>query len=77
MNATKHKQTISLPIDGFSRQRQVLQFFPASRETWRKLVLEGRAPQPIHISPRFTAYSNAELHKFFADPLSYRAEVAK
>jgi hypothetical protein len=38
-------------------------------------VIAGKAPQPIKLSERCTAYPNRELHKFFADPLNYRAEV--
>lgn len=64
----------TLPADGMSRWNQIVPFSPFSREKFRQLVIAGRAPQPIKFSERCTAYSNRELHKFFADPLNYRAE---
>jgi prophage regulatory protein len=65
----------TLPADGMSRWNQFSQFAPFSREKFRQLVIAGKAPQPIKFSERCTAYSNRELHKFFADPLNYRAEA--
>jgi hypothetical protein len=65
---------LNLPFDGMSRWNQIAPFSPFCREKFRQLVLAGKAPQPIRFSERCTAYSNRELHKFFADPLSYRAE---
>ncbi len=65
----------SLPADGMSRWNQILPFSPFSREKFRQLVIAGKAPQPVKFSERCTAYSNRELHKFFADPLNYSAEV--
>lgn len=67
----------NLPIDGLSRWSQIKPFSPFAKETFRKLVLAGKAPQPVRFSKRCTAYSNRELHRFFADPLNYRAEVTK
>ncbi|MFZ6726951.1 helix-turn-helix transcriptional regulator [Undibacterium sp. MH2W] len=67
----------TLPADGMSRWSQIAPFSPFSREKFRQLVKKGMAPQPVKFSERCTAYSNRELHKFFADPLNYRAEVSK
>lgn len=64
----------TLPIDGMSRWKQAAPFCPFSREKFRQLVIAGKAPQPVKFSERCTAYSNRELHKFFADPLNYSAE---
>lgn len=61
----------SLPLDGMSRWSQIAPFSPFSREKFRQLVNEGKAPQPVKFSERCTAYQNRELHKFFADPLNY------
>lgn len=66
---------ISLPVDGFSRWKEISKFVPFSREKFRQLVRAGKAPQPIFFSERCTAYPNRELHRFFADPLNYCAEV--
>ncbi|MDY7579442.1 transcriptional regulator [Herbaspirillum sp. RTI4] len=65
----------SLPSDGMSRWKQILPYSPFSREKFRQLVIAGKAPPPIKFSDRCTAYSNRELHRFFADPLNYRADV--
>jgi len=67
----------SLPLDGLSRWSAIEAYVPFSREKFRQLVKKGMAPQPVKFSERCTAYSNRELHKFFADPLNYRAEVSK
>lgn len=67
----------TLPADGMSRWNQIAPFSPMCREKFRQLVKAGKAPQPVRFSERCTAYSNRELHAFFADPLNYRAEVAK
>lgn len=78
MNKTK-EETFNLnnylPVDGLSRWRQFAQFSPFSREKFRQLVKAGKAPQPVRFSARCTAYSNKELHRFFADPLNYIAEI--
>ena len=67
----------SLPVDGMSRWSQIAPFSPFCREKFRLLVKAGKAPQPVKFSERCTAYSNRELHRFFADPLNYRAQCAK
>lgn len=71
--ATSSRKT--LPADGMSRWKQIAPFAPFSREKFRQLVLLGKAPQPIKLSERCTAYQNSELHRFFADPLNYSASV--
>jgi len=63
----------TLPVDGMSRWNQIAQFSPFSREKFRQLVNAGKAPPAVRLSQRCTAYSNRELHKFFADPLNYSA----
>lgn len=62
----------SLPITGKSRWSKVARFSPVSRETFRKLSLEGKAPQPERLGIRCTYYDNQELHKWLADPINYR-----
>ncbi|WP_423680344.1 helix-turn-helix transcriptional regulator [Undibacterium sp. WLHG33] len=70
-------QSKALPADGMSRWNQIAPFSPFCREKFRQLVKAGKAPQPVRFSERCTAYPNRELHKFFADPLNYRAKVSK
>jgi len=63
----------TLPADGMSRLSQLKKFLPFSRETFRKLSRDGKAPQPIRMGIRCTFYKNRDLHEFLADPLNYRA----
>lgn len=64
----------TLPAIGKSRFKNFAPFSPVSREKFRQLSLEGRAPQPERLGIRCTYYDNAELHKWLADPINYRAE---
>ncbi|MBX9915836.1 MAG: transcriptional regulator [Nitrosomonas sp.] len=63
----------TLPATGKSRFSQFKKFIPVSREKFRQLCKEGRAPQPERMGIRCTFYDNAELHRWLADPISYRA----
>ena len=63
----------TLPTVGMSRWEQLQYFVPISRESWRKLVNAGKAPTAVKLSARCTMYSNAEVHRWLADPLCYRA----
>ncbi|GJL73375.1 MAG: hypothetical protein NMNS01_25740 [Nitrosomonas sp.] len=62
----------TLPLTGKSRWKQFSRFCPVSKETFRKLSLERRAPQPERLGIRCTFYDNAELHRWLADPLNYK-----
>ena len=73
--STAQSERTTLPKDGMSRFKQFQTFLPVSRETWRKLVRDKRAPQPVRMGTRCNLYRNSDLHAFLADPLNYRAEV--
>lgn len=64
----------SLPTVGMSRWRTLQLFVPISRESWRKLVNAGKAPRPVKLSGRCSMWPNAEIHRWLADPVSYRQE---
>lgn len=66
-----------LPEIGWSRFSQFKQFLPFSKETFRKLVRDKRAPQPLRMGIRCTMYSNQELNRFIANPSSYEANENK
>ena len=66
---------IDLPKTGLSRFDAFAHFLPFSREKFRRMGLQKRAPVPIRLGSRITFYKNEELHKFFDDPLNYRADV--
>lgn len=63
-----------LPLTGKSRWSAIKKFSPVSRETFRKLSLEGKAPQPERMGIRCTYYDNAEMHKWLKDPVNYKRE---
>ncbi|AXF07293.1 transcriptional regulator [Paraburkholderia graminis] len=65
-----------LPSIGFSRWTQIAPFVPMGRETWRKLVRAGKAPQPTYFSKTCAAYRNEDVHRFLADPLNYKQDAA-
>ncbi|WP_232435979.1 transcriptional regulator [Burkholderia ubonensis] len=60
-----------LPTIGLSKWAQIAPFIPMCRESWRKLGLAGKAPQPIRMSRTHSCYSNAEVHRWLGDPLNY------
>ncbi len=62
-----------LPLDGMSRFSQLKKFLPVSREKWRQLVRDGKAPRPVKLGIRCTMWRNAELHEFLADPAGYKS----
>ena len=47
--STAQSERTTLPKDGMSRFKQFQTFLPVSRETWRKLVRDKRAPQPVRM----------------------------
>ena len=60
---------------GKSRWKDLEPFSPVSREKFRLLVKDGRAPQPLRLGVRCTFYSNAEFLRWLEDPANYSAEV--
>ncbi|RQU78508.1 AlpA family phage regulatory protein [Burkholderia cenocepacia] len=47
-----------------------------SRETVRQRELEGRFPRASRLTQRCTVWSNREIHRWMADPLTYRTADA-
>jgi hypothetical protein len=67
-------QPLTLPMIGMSRWTQIKIFIPFSKEKFRLLSLEKKAPQPKRMGIRCTFYSNQEIHRFLEDPLNYTTE---
>lgn len=65
----------TLPDIGMSRWGHLRHFIPISRESWRKLVIAGKAPAPVKLTERCTMYSNGEVHRWLADPINYQANA--
>lgn len=59
----------------FLRVSQVLMLIPIGRSTWWKWVAEGKAPQPVKLGPRTTAWKSEEISEFIAQ-LGERGRVA-
>lgn len=77
----KHNQGLptpaTLPAIGKSRFKNFAPYCPISREKFRQLSLQGRAPQPERLGIRCTYYDNAELHRWLKDPANYLASEGK
>jgi len=65
------QQEHTLPTIGMSRWSQIKYFVPFSKEKFRQLSLEKKAPQPIRLGIRCTFFRNEEIHRFLEDPLNY------
>ena len=48
------------------RLPQVLEIIPVSRSTWWKGCKEGRYPQPVHPSPRTSAWRKCDIDALVA-----------
>ena len=64
----------SLPTDGFIRQSQFLRYVPYSPATFWRRVAAGRAPQPVKLGDRITAFRVEEVRRYLADPLGFKAQ---
>jgi prophage regulatory protein len=71
---SKLPEPVTLPFTGKSRWSKIAKFSPVSRETFRKLSLQGNAPKPERMGIRCTYYDNAELHKWLSDPANYSVD---
>lgn len=71
---SKEAEALSiLPLSGKSRWRQFAPFCPVSREKFRQLYIDGKAPQPERLGLRCTFFDNRELHRWLEDPVNYQA----
>lgn len=61
---------------GYTRWSTLKKFVPLSHEAVRQREKAGRFPKRVQLgSARCVAWPNRELHRWFADPNSYRVEV--
>jgi len=64
-----------LPVDGFLRLRQVLQFVPVSRSVWYEGVRRGEYPQGVKLSASCVAWRAGDIRALL-ERLSARASQA-
>lgn len=72
---SNHQQTpqYQIPLTGKVRWNQIAAHMPISKETARKLSIEGKFPPRIRFSLRCTMYCAKELHKWLESPQTYTA----
>ncbi len=57
-------EPMTLPLDGFSRAKQLLPFLPIGESTLWAWVKQSKFPQPIKLSPTVTAWANKDVHEW-------------
>ena len=55
---------MSKPKFGYLRVNQILAIIPIGRSTWWKWVADGKAPKPIKLGPRTTAWKAEDISQF-------------
>lgn len=65
----------SLPATGFVRQAQLIpRIIPVSSATWWRWVKAGKAPRPIKLSERVTAWRAEDIRTFLESMAPATAE---
>ncbi|MRR50917.1 MAG: AlpA family phage regulatory protein [Rhodocyclaceae bacterium] len=59
-------QNLFIPDTGFVRLPAILRVFPVSRSTWWQWVKIGKAPMPVKLGPRTTAWTAESIRAFIA-----------
>lgn len=55
--------------------KEIAPFVGLGRETWRRRVAEGKAPQPIYLSSRCTRYRGSDVLNWIESPSTYQAHA--
>jgi predicted DNA-binding transcriptional regulator AlpA len=74
---TGQSSTPVLPLIGLFKWRDIAPFVGMSRESWRKLVVAGKAPAPIRLTSSCSLYKAQDVHAWLADPIGYSAVPAE
>jgi len=61
--------------EGLYRWKTLKDVVPVSRETWRKRVNNGTAPQPVRIGKRCISWRGIDVLRWLADPVGYTSSV--
>jgi predicted DNA-binding transcriptional regulator AlpA len=62
-----------LSDEGLLRLSSFMDQMPFGTSTWWQMVREKRAPQPIKVTSRITAWRVADIRRFLADPQGWEA----
>lgn len=77
--ATKGKNSVSAPAaeelqcEALYSWKEIARFVGIGRETWRRRVAEGKAPQPIYLGSRCTRYRGSDVLNWIESPSTYQA----
>lgn len=55
--------------------KEIAPFVGIGRESWRRRVAEGKAPQPIYLSSRCTRYRGSDVLNWIESPSAYQAHA--
>ncbi len=56
-----------LPHTGYLRLPQILRLIPIGRSTWWRWVAEGKAPKPVKLGPKTTAWTATSIRQLISD----------
>ncbi|NLV32136.1 MAG: AlpA family phage regulatory protein [Acidobacteria bacterium] len=59
--------TAGIPAQGFVRLPQILAVLPICGATWWNMVRDGRAPKPVKLGPRITAWRASEIRALIGE----------
>jgi prophage regulatory protein len=57
----------TLPAIGFVRLPTILGIYPVSRAQWWLMVRDGRAPKPVKLGPRITAWRVRDIRRLIGE----------
>ena len=63
MNTQQKTPNSIIPEIGFVRLPQILAVYPVCAATWWNMVRDGRAPKPVKLGPRITAWRAQEIRE--------------
>ena len=67
------KKPVTIAPEGLYRWSEFADRVPVSRETWRQRVKAGKAPAPLRLGTRCTAWRGGDLLEWLRDPAGYTA----
>lgn len=63
----KPTELLIFPETGFVRIPQILEVIPIGESTWWKWVKSGKAPAPVKLGPRTTAWTAESIRSLITD----------